>query len=180
MSGYVGSKRSSSLVNFDEGTIGSGVVFPAGHVIQVTDEQNLGSAVTTSTANVAWTTTYPSVKPLVSGSKIIAVFNVGVWIDVDSDANGLNNGRCYAVRKVGDTNFASGQTSLFTHNGLDYIRIPGRGGNNSVTYFHSIYTTTSESTIYFRLGVLKEEGSRSIQISDLQSKNTVYFVEVAQ
>ena len=32
---YIGSKRSSSLVSFDEGTIGSGVVFPAGHVIQV-------------------------------------------------------------------------------------------------------------------------------------------------
>ena len=28
MSGYIGSKRSSSLVSFDEGTIGSGVVFP--------------------------------------------------------------------------------------------------------------------------------------------------------
>jgi len=27
---YIGSKRSSSLVSFDEGTIGSGVVFPAG------------------------------------------------------------------------------------------------------------------------------------------------------
>jgi hypothetical protein len=34
MSGYIGSKRSSSLVSFDEGTIGSGVVFPAGIVIQ--------------------------------------------------------------------------------------------------------------------------------------------------
>jgi len=30
---YIGSQRSSSLVSFDEGTIGSGVVFPAGHVI---------------------------------------------------------------------------------------------------------------------------------------------------
>jgi len=28
MSGYIGSKRSSSLVSFDDGTIGSGVVFP--------------------------------------------------------------------------------------------------------------------------------------------------------
>jgi hypothetical protein len=28
---YIGSKRSSSLVSFDDGTIGSGVVFPAGH-----------------------------------------------------------------------------------------------------------------------------------------------------
>jgi len=32
---YIGSKRSSSLVSFDEGTIGSGVVFPARHVLQV-------------------------------------------------------------------------------------------------------------------------------------------------
>ena len=31
---YIGSKRSSSLVSFDDGTIGSGVVFPAGHIIQ--------------------------------------------------------------------------------------------------------------------------------------------------
>jgi hypothetical protein len=39
---YIGSKRSSSLVSFDEGTIGSGVVFPAGHVIQV-KSVNLGT-----------------------------------------------------------------------------------------------------------------------------------------
>ena len=32
---YIGSKRSSSLVSFDEGTIGSGVVFPAGTIVQV-------------------------------------------------------------------------------------------------------------------------------------------------
>jgi hypothetical protein len=31
---YIGSKRSSSLVSFDDGTIGSGVVFPTGHVIR--------------------------------------------------------------------------------------------------------------------------------------------------
>jgi len=31
---YIGNKRSSSLVSFDDGTIGSGVVFPAGHIIQ--------------------------------------------------------------------------------------------------------------------------------------------------
>jgi hypothetical protein len=30
---YIGSKRSSSLVSFDDGTIGSGVVFPAGHIV---------------------------------------------------------------------------------------------------------------------------------------------------
>jgi len=30
MAGYIGSKRSSSLVSFDDGTIGSGVTFPAG------------------------------------------------------------------------------------------------------------------------------------------------------
>jgi len=177
---YIGSKRSSSLVSFDEGTIGSGVVFPAGHVIQVTDEQDLGSANTTSTSTVAWSTTYPAVTPLVSGSKIIAIFNAGLFTDVDSDSNGNNNSRCYAERKVGDTNFSSGQTSLFSHNGLNYIIISGRGGNSSVTYFHSIYTTTSESTIYFRLGVLKNEGANNIYLSNSNSKNTVYFVEVAQ
>jgi hypothetical protein len=32
---YIGSKRSSSLVSLDEGTIGDNVKFPAGHVIQV-------------------------------------------------------------------------------------------------------------------------------------------------
>ena len=165
----------SAKINLD-----SGLVFPAGHIIQVTDEQNLGSANTTSTANVAWSTTYPAVTPLVSGSKIIAVFNVGVFNDVDSDSAGFNMGRCYAERKVGDTNFASGQTSLFSHNGNSYIFIPGRGGNSSVTYFHSIYTTTSTSTIYFRLGVLKSEGINNIYLGNNYSKNTVYFVEVAQ
>jgi hypothetical protein len=161
-------------------TLDSGVVFPAGHVIQVTDEQDLGSANTTSTSTVAWSTTYPEVTPLVSGSKIIAVFNPGLFTDVDSDAAGNNNGRCYAERKVGDTNFSSGTTSLFSHNGNYYINIPGRGGNSSVTYFHSIFTTTSTSTIYFRLGVLKNEGLQNIYLTANSAKNTVYFVEVAQ
>lgn len=160
-------------------TLDSGLVFPAGHIIQVTDEQDLGSVNTASTVNVAWSTTYPSVTPLVSGSKIVAIFNPGLFVDVDSDGSGGNNSRCYAERKVGDTNFSSGQTSLFNQNS-SHIVIPGRGGNSSVTYFHSIYTTTSTSTIYFRLGVLKEQGGQNIYLSGSTAKNTVYFVEVAQ
>lgn len=182
---YIGADAQGIIANIDGGTISnatldSTVTFPAGHIIQVTDEQDLGSANTTSTSNIAWSTTYPSVTPLVSGSKIIAIFNPGLFTDVDADSNGGNNSRCYAERKVGDTNFSSGQTSLFNHNGLSYIKIPGRGGNSSVTYFHSIYTTTSKSTIYFRLGVLKEQGANNIYLSLNYAKNTVYFVEVAQ
>jgi len=51
MAGYIGSKRSSSLVSFDDGTIGSGVVFPAGHVIQTkTDTFTPSSAYTITTS----------------------------------------------------------------------------------------------------------------------------------
>jgi len=57
---YIGSKRSSSLVSFDDGTIGSGVVFPAGHVIQtnyilstsISDDATVNGTTRIGTVNV--------------------------------------------------------------------------------------------------------------------------------
>jgi hypothetical protein len=43
MSGYIGSKRSSSLVSFDEGTIGSGVVFPTKKLINFFEKVDGGA-----------------------------------------------------------------------------------------------------------------------------------------
>jgi len=58
MSGYIGSKRSSSLVSFDEGTIGSGVVFPAGHPILLSSSENTSAVASVEFDNTVITSTY--------------------------------------------------------------------------------------------------------------------------
>jgi hypothetical protein len=72
MSGYVGSKRSSSLVSFDEGTIGSNVVFPAGHIVQ-----------TTAPRRVTGQTAVNGTTPFISSPDYIRYFDTGVYQDID-------------------------------------------------------------------------------------------------
>jgi len=85
---YIGSKRSSSLVSFDEGTIGSGVVFPAGHVIQIQSSTLTAPETTSSTTsfetidgtdqNGGGTEWCVKITPLLSTSKIYVNVNCGV------------------------------------------------------------------------------------------------------
>jgi hypothetical protein len=85
---YIGSKRSSSLVSFDEGTIGSGVVFPAGHVIQIQSSTLTAPETTSSTTsfetidgtdqNGGGTEWCVKITPLLSSSKIYVNVNCGV------------------------------------------------------------------------------------------------------
>jgi len=75
---YIGSKRSSSLVSFDEGTIGSGVVFPAGHII------NIWPAIRTTqydhTAGTDWTTVSDLSIPITigSGNKVLIMASLQI------------------------------------------------------------------------------------------------------
>jgi len=71
MSGYIGSKRSSSLVSFDEGTIGSGVVFPAGHVVQVKQLVDTTNRDVTNTASFQSTGIELAITPSSSSNKIL-------------------------------------------------------------------------------------------------------------
>jgi len=70
MSGYIGSKRSSSLVSFDDGTIGSGVVFPAGHVLQVQNSYSTTATQKTLTTSYAAINTSVTLSNLTAGNKI--------------------------------------------------------------------------------------------------------------
>jgi len=85
MSGYIGSKRSSSLVSFDEGTIGSGVTFPAGHVIQVvqhvfTGIANINSVSTNSFASFSVPFS-KGITPFLSTSRILVSVNISLGHD---------------------------------------------------------------------------------------------------
>ena len=99
-----------------------------------------------------------------------------VVLDVDADSQGANNGRLYAQYKVGDSDFSSGQQTLFPQS---WIMVPARGGNGMQTYFHKTITTSSTDIIYFRLGIMKEEGSRAILFRNGWATNTVIFMEYA-
>tara|TARA_S200002703_G_scaffold26470_4_gene22740 strand:+ start:211 stop:774 length:564 start_codon:yes stop_codon:yes gene_type:complete len=84
---YIGSKRSSSLVSFDEGTIGSGVVFPAGHVIKI--EQTIVSGAQTVTTGNSWGTAISvSIQTTKANSKILVIPNVYFGLLYDEGYNG--------------------------------------------------------------------------------------------
>ena len=148
---------------------------PIINLVQIVPEQNFGESGTSSTSEINWSNLV-SITPKVAGSTILGIFNPGVILDVDNDDQGANNGRLYGEYKVGDSDFSSGQQTLFSSN---YINVPGRGANGSQTYFHKIITTSSTDIIYFRLGIMKSEGSRSILFRDGWATNSVIFMEYA-
>jgi hypothetical protein len=85
MSGYVGSKRSSSLVSFDEGTIGSDVVFPAGTIIGISQNQfNTEHSIYSTASNTFYAFTDPvtgTISNCRTGSQILISVYLHISID---------------------------------------------------------------------------------------------------
>jgi len=121
---YIGSKRSSSLVSFDEGTIGSGVVFPAGpsvsgqvsggHILQVQSTILTGSISdnTTPATPAAFTDLtglLVKITPSSTSSKVLLNYNFAVG------QSGGNNPKFFRIKRtisaVDNTSFAVGASS---------------------------------------------------------------------
>ena len=116
MSGYIGSKRSSSLVSFDEGTIGSGVVFPAGHIVQVQYANFHGIKELTAPVN-SWTDLPELAVEFTCKTANPKIFLQGqvLW------SSGVNSGWMGAhikyIKQVGTANWTDVQVNSGNHGG---------------------------------------------------------------
>jgi len=153
-------------------TNGSGALSWAapGKILQVVKAGPF-NGVTTSSGSYQYSSTIASITPLFASSKILQLWSTSIQIDVDNDSQGVNNGLVQFDYQIGGTGGA--------WSGLGNFNVPGRGGNGTFTnaVFLSSFSTTS--TVYFRIGVAKYEGSRVIIINDSWGSNAVFLMEVA-
>jgi len=136
MAGYFGSKRSSSLVSFDDGTIGSGVTFPAGHVIQVKSAV-YSTQVSNNTGSYVDTGLTASIKPTSFSSKVLVLVSQnGCYI-----GGGANNnlGRLQLLRgasvlAVIGNEIGEGQSSTIGLTSVSAMYLDSPSTTSSTTY----------------------------------------------
>jgi len=149
---YIGSKRSSSLVSFDEGTIGSGVVFPTGHIVQTITAETATEYLTTSSSTwTELTNLRLYITPTVPNSKLLIALNGvakmgtssgNMRMDAKVTIGGTEIERFYGLIFL-NTNaiddeagwvhinkfYQHGQTSSFTQLQIDFHTIRGADNN---------------------------------------------------
>jgi len=159
---YIGSKRSSSLVSFDEGTIGSGVVFPAGHVIRYLEAIYDGATTDTSVNNSweYWPNLVIDVIPASQSSKFLLIANLhtkagglykylGCAIKITSPVDAEISGRMQVSQ--GDNNGYALSMTL-------------------VGYYHP--NTTSQCT--FKVGYIDTEDASTIYFNTSGQTSTAF------
>ena len=169
MSGYVGSKRSSSLVSFDEGTIGSGVVFPAGHVIQVVYAESTTATSITSTTQGSGTSTGLSatITPVSSSNKFFISY-VGSFYLARHGAPAVS------------VEIYDGTSVVATENGQYGIYINGDGDeyDNHWKYPFQAYITPSGSgAITYTVRAWKSGNGVTAQMSSRISTLTIMEIQ---
>jgi len=154
MSGYIGSKRSSSLVSFDDGTIGSGVVFPAGHIVQTTAPRRVSGS-----TGVTGTTLF------FSSPDYIRYFDAGVYQDIDKIYNASTSMLLVHCQYMGYVSSGAGahgtlvwkDTSNYYAFAFDWARAHGNASNTFVG-----------TVIFDNLGA----GNHRIYVSPVRGDNT--------
>jgi hypothetical protein len=169
MSGYVGSKRSSSLVSFDEGTIGSGVVFPAGHVIQVVYAESTTATSITSTTQGSGTSTGLSatITPVSSSNKFFISY-VGSFYLARHGAPAVS------------VEIYDGTSVVATENGNWGIYINGDGDeyDNQWKYpFQAFITPSGSGAITYTVRAWKQGNGVTAQINSRLSTLTIMEIQ---
>jgi hypothetical protein len=116
MSGYIGSKRSSSLVSFDEGTIDSGVVFPAGHIVQV-QYANFHGLKLISGAGNNWTDLPELAVEFTCKTANPKIFLQGQVLWSSGTSSGWMGAHIKYIKQVGTANWADVQANSGNHGG---------------------------------------------------------------
>ncbi len=153
-------------------TNGSGALswVQGGRILQVVQAGPF-NGVTTTSGSAQFSTTFASITPSSTSSQIIQLWSTSVQIDVDNDSNGSNNGFVRFDYQIGGTGGTWVQQDLFY--------VPGRGGNGAFTHASFLSSFNTTSTVYFRIGIGKNEGARNIILNDTWGSNTVILMEVA-
>jgi len=133
---YIGSKRSSSLVSFDEGTIGSGVVFPAGHVLQASTNNFNTQPTRNSTSFGAFSTAITAtINNCITGNDILIILSIYCSNSISQYFN---------FRLIDTTN----SNAVIGTEGTDGLMGRTQGGGNEVYCFSNsiLYTPPSFSS----------------------------------
>jgi hypothetical protein len=141
----------------------------AGKILQVVDS-GLLNGVTTTSGSAQFSTTIPSITPSATSSKILQLWATSIVVDVDNDSQGGNNGFVRFEYQVGGTGGAWSTLGQFA--------VPGRGGNGTFTNAVFLSSLSTTSAVYFRIGIGKSEGARSIVMNDSWGSNRVFLLEV--
>jgi hypothetical protein len=141
----------------------------AGKILQVV-QSNQFSGVTTTSGSAQFSSSTPSITPSATSSKILQLWATSVIVDCDNDSQGSNNGFVRFEYQIGGTGGAWSSLGQFT--------VPGRGGNGTFTNAVFLSSLSTTSTVYFRMGIGKEEGARNILINDAWGSNRVFLLEV--
>jgi hypothetical protein len=142
----------------------------AGGVLQVVSSNTFNGVTTTSTSP-QYSSTNPSITPKSSSSNILLLWSTSIIVDTDNDSQGSNNGHMIMGYQIGGTGGA------WTN--IGDASVPGRGGNGTFTNYVYLLSPATTSTVYFRLGVYKDEGARSIVINDAWGSNRLFMLEIA-
>ena len=143
---------------------------PVGSILQVVSSAQFNGVTTTSTS-AQYSSTNPSITPTSSSSKILLLWSPSIIVDTDNDSQGVNNGHVIMGYQIGGTGGA--WTTIAD------ASVPGRGGNGTFTNYVYLLSPATTSTVYFRLGIYKDEGARSILINDGWGSNRLFMLEVA-
>ena len=142
----------------------------SGGVLQVAQSATF-DGVTTASTSFQYSATIPTFTPTSSSNNILVLCAAAIFVDTDNDSQGLNNGEATFQYQVGGTGGAWTTMGTYT--------IPGRGGNYTFTNAVFLISPATTSAVYFRVGVRKTEGARTIQINGASGTNRHFFLEIA-
>lgn len=142
----------------------------SGAVLQ-TIQSGQFSGVTTTSGSTQFSSTTPSITPTSTSSSFLLLWSTSVIVDTDNDSQGSNNGSVRFEYQIGGTGGA--------WSALGQFNVPSRGGNGTFTNAAFLLSPTTTSTVYFRLGISKNEGARSILINDAWGSNRLFMLEIA-
>ena len=143
---------------------------PVGAVLQTT-QSGVFNGVSTTSGSTQFSSTTPSITPSSSTNSILLLWSTSVVVDTDNDSQGSNNGAVRFEYQIGGTGGAWSALGQFS--------VPSRGGNGAFTNAVFLFSPSTTSTVYFRMGVSKNEGARAILINDAWGSNRLFMLEIA-
>lgn len=141
-----------------------------GTVLQVVEGAQFAS-VTTTSGSTQFSSTTPSITPSATSSKLLLLWATSVIVDVDNDSQGSNNGSVRFEYQIGGTGGAWSTLAQYA--------VPGRGGNGTFTNAVFLLAPSTTSTVYFRMGISKQEGARNIVINTEWGSDRLFMLEIA-
>lgn len=169
---YIGSKRSSSLVSFDEGTIGSGVVFPAGHIITHSTyySESASSHYETTSSSYSDMGLEISITPKNSSADSFIVVNFYSGHPEDESSDGIATIN-YSTSSGVTTESSSTKLVIST-----YPIYVGARHNSSVQMLHQNYS--ANTTQYYRIFLKSRTGGSNVRLIHDNSLFSFYAYEV--